>query len=344
MRVIITTVGTSLLTNYLKENNEKPTAQSLANYLRQTAAEQASAETNSLRGLLKDGDGVVFLHSSTREGALCADSLSRHFNGMGYNSRYRHIPDLSYQEARFRMRGLRSLVSTIIELIKEERDRGNDVGINATGGFKAEIAYATLIGLLFDIPVYYMHEQFQEIIEMPPVPIAWDCGLFLDYDDLIEWLNQDLRTADEAAPRLKGIPPDLRFLVTEEDGFVLLSPVGEIFYEACRAREAVSADVPILLSSRAKATLDAVSIDERAVLIKYLKKMRDPLIRRSRTRQKNNSDCLVFLSGRIPERIFYYENDEGIVHVCDLAPNHDQYERMLDRGVWRKHFDGFAEM
>jgi len=72
------------------------------------------------------------------------------------------------------MRGLRSLVATLISLIRKERAGGREVLVNATGGFKAEIAYATLVGLLFDVPVYYIHEAFQDIIEMPPTPIGWD--------------------------------------------------------------------------------------------------------------------------------------------------------------------------
>jgi len=345
MRLIITTVGTSLLSNYAKANKEKPSAQTLANCLRHAAAGDASAETNSLNRLLKDGDGVVFLYSTTEEGAMCADSLARHFKSLGYESRSSKIPDLSYQESRFKMLGLRALVAKIIEIINAERKKGNDVVINATGGFKAEIAYATLIGLLFDIPVYYMHEKFQEIIEMPPVPIAWDYSLFIYYEDFIEWLDRDLRAKEEVEPRLKTLPPDLKFLLNEEDGYFSLSAAGEVFYEACKAREAAVAEVPILLSAKARNALDAASLEDRAALLKYIGKMRDVFSRRNQSVQKNNSDCLVFPSGHVSQRIFYYENEEGIVQICDLAPNHNQYTRMLDKkGVWRKDFDGFARM
>lgn len=52
------------------------------------------------------------------------------------------------------MRGLRSLVATLIDQIRQEKKQVREVLINATGGFNAEIAYATLVGLLFDVPVY----------------------------------------------------------------------------------------------------------------------------------------------------------------------------------------------
>jgi len=118
MRTIITTVGTSLLTNFRKAiEGSEPTELALANYLRHTPAEQASAETNSLNRLLSEDDSIIFLHSTTDEGRLCADCLARHFSSMDYGSSSIVIPDLSYQESRFKMRGLRSLVSKIIECI-----------------------------------------------------------------------------------------------------------------------------------------------------------------------------------------------------------------------------------
>ena len=42
------------------------------------------------------------------------------------------------------------------------------------GRLDARSPDATLVGLLFDVPVYYIHEAFRDIIEMPPTPIGWD--------------------------------------------------------------------------------------------------------------------------------------------------------------------------
>jgi hypothetical protein len=51
------------------------------------------------------------------------------------------------------------------------------VGIAATGGFKAEIAIANLVGALLGAPVYYIYEQFNQLIKLEPIPIilapAW---------------------------------------------------------------------------------------------------------------------------------------------------------------------------
>jgi len=37
------------------------------------------------------------------------------------------------------------------------------VAINATGGYKAQIATTALIGIALDIAVYYKHERFNEM-------------------------------------------------------------------------------------------------------------------------------------------------------------------------------------
>jgi putative CRISPR-associated protein (TIGR02619 family) len=134
MRTILTTVGTSLLSNAAKQLNKKQeelTDEELANYLRMTDPVQATAETNSLSRLLWEGDHIVFLHSDTLEGERCARLLSRHYGRNGYKAEMKRVPDLNYQESRFKMRGLRSLVAALIEQIEEEREKGREVIINA---------------------------------------------------------------------------------------------------------------------------------------------------------------------------------------------------------------------
>lgn len=75
MRTVLTTVGTSLLTNFRRDRaisgDQTPTLNDLREYLAQTPAERASAETNSLMRLLQEDDYLVFLRSETLKGS-CA--------------------------------------------------------------------------------------------------------------------------------------------------------------------------------------------------------------------------------------------------------------------------------
>jgi len=235
MRTILVTVGTSLLGNAKRDRGiERPTEHDLTNYIRNTDPEKVSAETNSLNRILEKGDKVIFLHSETEEGRLCASILSRFYGEQDFHTLSMEVENLTYAEKQFKMRGLRSLVAKMIKLIEDERNTGNEVLINATGGFKAEIAYATLVGLLFDTPVYYIHDAFKDIIDFPPVPISWDLSLIEQYVDFFRWIDEDLRQSDEVDRRLRGFPPKLRVLLTEEEGYTFLSPAGEAFYQAWR--------------------------------------------------------------------------------------------------------------
>jgi len=348
MRSILTTVGTSLLGNIRREmgidRGRLPSTQQAANFLVHTDPVKASAETNSLSRLLEDGDKIVFLHSQTKEGEWCADELARYYRNSGYKVEVLEIPDLNYAESRFKMRGLRSLVATLIGVIRSERSRGRHLLINATGGFKAEIAYATLVGLLFDLPVYYIHEVFSDIVELPPAPIGWDFSLIADYEEFFEWVYEDLRPAREVDERLQRLPPEIRLLLSEEEGYTLLSPAGEAFYEAYREKVQFSESIPLFLSTSAMKSYNDYPPDIKERFDRLFKKLKVRELRIGGTRSVGNFDTFVYPGGHLAERIFYFEKD-GEVYVCEIARHGENYERLIEQGVWRKDYpeDDFQE-
>ncbi len=342
MRTILTTVGTSLLTNSARIlAPETPTDEQIAHYLRTADPEKASAETNSLSRILQDGDQIIFLHSDTEEGARCAQLLKNHYEQKGYRTEMRLVPDLKYTERRFQQRGLRSLVNILAEQIAKAQKGGKAVLINATGGFKAEIAYATLIGLLFKVPVYYIHEAFRDIIQMPATPIGWDFSLIANHEEFFEWLEADLRTQQAVDDRLKGIVPDreqITMLLTEEDGYVMLSPMGEAFYQAYRIKIEQSPIEKVYLSPQASETYREAEQSVRQEFKRVFHQLANPELRRSQSEPKINTDCLVYPQGHRDERVFYYEEGDR-VYVCELARHSDQsYERLLARGVRKSQY------
>jgi len=48
-----------------------------------------------------------------------------------------------------------------------------NVRICATGGFKPEVALASVLGFIAKAPVYYIHESFRQEIHLPALPIDW---------------------------------------------------------------------------------------------------------------------------------------------------------------------------
>ncbi|MGC8783132.1 MAG: putative CRISPR-associated protein [Armatimonadota bacterium] len=334
MRTIIVTVGTSLLSNAERAGK----ADDLQTYLRFTEPERASAETNSLSRLLQKDDRLVFLHSQTEEGRRAAEALAIFYKNNDHLTELREVTDLQYRESRFKMRGLRSLVATLVEIIRRERDAGREVLVNATGGFKAEIAYATLVGLLFDVPVYYIHEAFQEIIELPPTPISWDFSLIDTYVDFFDWINADVRLTVEVDHRLRPLPDEIRLLLVEEEDYTMLSPTGEAFYEAYKARVEAERPTPIYLHQRAVRALNSAEPSVRQTLHERLKHLRVPEMRKQNSHSVHGSDCLVYPSGHVAERVLYYLDERGNVRVCEVFWAHKDYEKALAEGVYRAHY------
>jgi putative CRISPR-associated protein (TIGR02619 family) len=346
MRTILTTVGTSLLTNAKRDLKvEKPDQQQLANYVRHTPPDKASAETNSLSRLLKADDRIVFLHSQTEEGKQCAETLRRHYEGEGYMAELREVPDLTYTESRFKMRGLRSLVATMIDRIRHEKQQGRKVLVNATGGFKAEIAYATLVGLLFNVPVFYIHEAFRDIIEMPPTPISWDYSLMANCEEFFEWVFEGDRQTAEVDTRLRKLPPGVRLLLTEVGEVTILSPAGEAFYEAYLDRVQEAESVSVLLSPSARQTYADAEPSVRALFDRALKKLRLRELRLGGSDRVRNCDCLVYPKGHRDERVFFFEAEDGSVRVCELARHSDgSYDRLITRGVRCEAYEDFQPL
>lgn len=348
MHVVLATVGTSLISNFERDRGTKTyTDGELLSFLAARDPAQATAETNSLskmkkHGWLSQGDRIVFLHSETEHCARCATLLATHYARSGFETVTRECRDLSYRESHFKLRGLRSLVGTMVEIIRQERSRGYDISINATGGFKAEIAYATLVGLLFNVPVYYIHDAFKDIIRMPPTPITWDSTLISEWDDFLAWLSADLRRKAEVDAYLESrhVPQSLRLLLAEEENYCFLSPAGEAFYDAYKDALA-GASTEIMLSRQAREIYARSAPDQQRLFDALLSKLRLTNLRVTGSDRVDNCDCLIFPKGDREGRLFYFEKDE-VLYVCELSRHSDRsYERLISRGVRRANYGDY---
>ena len=193
---VICTVGTSLFRPNLaglRADDPEPNRQALARAYAAGDWEAVAAglgthgptdrlcgaEINSLASLVAKGyaaadANLVFCHSDTADGQAIGRILEVYFRRAGHSSvQARTITDLQDRDAwLFRTRGLRNLAREVCKVI---RDYGAaSCAINATGGYKAQIAIAVLMGQALGVPVYYKHELFDEIIAFPPMPVAFD--------------------------------------------------------------------------------------------------------------------------------------------------------------------------
>lgn len=242
MAFVIVSVGTSLLTNSgWKRGQQVPSLQAAEKYLTQENTKEASAETNTTRMLpLNQGDFIKLLHSDTPEGKWCAEALQRFYTSLHYSCELLSIEKLNYQTKNFSEGGLKSLLQVTFKAIRQAKDRNQEIKICATGGFKAEIAFLNLIGLLMGIPVYYIHESFKELIRFPSLPIDWNMQIVEENYNFFLWIDAKPRSQIEVGSWLKAIPALEPLVISDNDGFTYLSAAGDLIFKSFRAKRGLS--------------------------------------------------------------------------------------------------------
>ncbi len=344
-RTIIVTVGTSLLGNARRAaaGSAAMDIHALRAYLKITKRVTSSAEMNSLDRMNVDGgDDLLFIHSATDDAHLCAEALADYWESHCHGTGLQELKDVGPNAQKFRDGGLRGLVRVLVEQIARSEKAGRSVAINATGGYKVQIAYATLVGLLLKVPVYYIHETMNELMEVPAVPLGWDLSVIFDNEEFFGWLDEEPRQTTDVNDRKANLPGAVNMMLTDEtDGCTYLSAVGEAIYGAYRASLAATIQVPIQLSSTARRTYDAASPAVRALFDRLIRGLRNRTLRDARLHSLTPLDLLAFPSGHQTARAVFYVQDD-VVMVCDFFGQHTKYDAALAKRPMRASYSSFA--
>ncbi|HRE46684.1 MAG TPA: putative CRISPR-associated protein [Aggregatilineales bacterium] len=259
---LISTVGTSLFANIKGQFNEgngisKETHDILKEHLAAKqwsrlaselvkippAARICGAEINSIDEAVRRGrvtlNHLCFLVSDTEDGKNMGKLLENYYieRGLKDIQSVDSYPIEGLQDenpARFRTFGLRNLVRQIGDLV--EKYGAERIIIDATGGYKAQIAIAVVFGQALSIPVLYRHERFSEIITIPPMPISFDYSILGENAGLLaRFERNDTLTLNE----IHELDDKIRVLLEEYeiDGENVfgLGAVGQIYLTGFRA-------------------------------------------------------------------------------------------------------------
>lgn len=260
---LICTVGTSLFEGNLKNLSENtPNCpenwkeikshfdkanwnELVKELLKITPAERiCGAEINTIEEAKKkkwlDLKNLFFLVSDTEAGKNTGIVLKKYFEERKdlnlQQVEYKIVEYLQDNEPKkFKSQGLRNLVRAIGDLV--QRFGSESIAIDATGGYKAQIAVAVMIGQVLNIPVYYKHERFSEIIDFPPMPISLDYDILGRNSDILTDFEQGkLYTENE----IKPLDEKLRVFLTEveiDNEIVFeLNPIGQLYLTSFRLR------------------------------------------------------------------------------------------------------------
>ncbi|MGB5156449.1 putative CRISPR-associated protein [Desulfobacterium sp. N47] len=194
--------------------------------------DDTSAEIKSLVKMgLDKNDAVILISSDTIDGKLCAESV-RDFL---VENKLISEPSIKIKEivglqatdgSRFQKEGLKNLLNYLVSLEHQ------DIIFNPTGGYKSIVPYLALMGMLFNKPVKYIHENSEDILTLTGVPIILDDDLILRIENKLQ------RIEDETSIPMKewqeGIDyNDRRFdcFVEVDNGQITMSGIGLLFWE-----------------------------------------------------------------------------------------------------------------
>lgn len=202
------------------------------------------AEINTIAESLKKKwlalENLIFFVSDTEIGeqtgkVLCEYFTQRHDLKLG-NVEYVKVTDLQDVDPnRFKRHGLLNLVRELGEYI--QKYGAQNVAIDATGGYKAQIAIAVVMGQALNIPVFYKHELFSEIINFPPLPISLDFDLLGRYADLLRLFEQG---GTYTSSEMGGIDERIRVFLDEvvegNETLYAINAMGTIYLTIFRLR------------------------------------------------------------------------------------------------------------
>ncbi len=263
---LISTVGTSLLSNFRNLRSDAPDAyREMQRFAEEKNWGQfgqrllsippseriCGAEINSIEEAQKRGklESLQFLHllvSETEEGKAVGGILQNYFEHRGIeglstlqNVKVHTIEDLQDENPqRFKVYGLRNLVRTLGEIVRfGDFFKADEFVIDATGGYKAQIAIAVVFGQALGIPVLYRHERFSEIIDIPPMPVVFDYDLLGENAGILAAFERgdalDTTEMDDVDERLRVF---LEEIEVNGERVYALGAVGQIFLTGFRLR------------------------------------------------------------------------------------------------------------
>lgn len=256
MKKVITTVGTSLFTNYNEKNkttlnsdiqnepyseyNEwKDEIDEIKEKLIHFAKNDNScAELTSIMKLKeKYGEIEVYLIATdTIESVVVCEVLEEVLMEKDIEVKFDDTNIIAGLQVDDYIKFKEGLLHLIQKLYQISEYYYENIVLNITGGYKAIIPYLTIFGQVNNTPLYYIFENSNELISIPQAPINVDWSLFQKYKNIVDALSE-IPQIDrwEVYKRENSIEDDfpdiIEFIEIDNKQHVTLNAIGEIFYE-----------------------------------------------------------------------------------------------------------------
>ena len=266
-RLVISTVGTSLLTNQIKErrdpkhwlpeltktanwNSEKiskesPDVEDIIQKLKDRVEDKLdesnvleiraeSAELNGIYGLYKEdlSQGVKDIHyliaTDTAQGQVTAKIVHNFLREKGIVAEIFTPKGFSTENDEVFSDGIDKLLNWFEDIIPGYKNSGYEICFNLVGGFKAIQGFINTIGMFYADKIIYVFENSQDIITIPRLPITID-------HSIIKPVEFALMAAENSisfnAGKLEKVPESLLFRCGDE---VTLTNWGKLTWNNCK--------------------------------------------------------------------------------------------------------------
>jgi putative CRISPR-associated protein (TIGR02619 family) len=256
VKKVITTVGTSLFTNY-NEKNKTTLNAGIQNELYSEYVEwqdeideikeklipfakndNSCAELTSIMKLKeKYGEIEVYLIATdTIESVVVCEVLEEVLMEKDIEVKFDDTNIIAGLQVDDYIKFKEGLLHLIQKLYQISEYYYENIVLNITGGYKAIIPYLTIFGQVNNTPLYYIFENSNELISIPQAPINVDWSLFQKYKNIVDALSE-IPQIDrwEVYKRENSIEDDfpdiIEFIEIDNKQHVTLNAIGEIFYE-----------------------------------------------------------------------------------------------------------------
>lgn len=253
--LIITPIGTSLLTNLCSAQERKKLAETanltqdelMADDLKiieqkvtqaeklllQNNEPQISRASAELNGILKiveltsqhPDTAFILIATDTWQARQCSRLIHNYLN-----QKFKNIT--TYTPRGFTVNTKESFVQGISDMLvwtdqhlRQYKQNGYQILFNLTAGFKSMIGYLTTIGMLFADHIYYIFETGKELVEIPRLPVEINTNLFEKY--AVQMAR--LYAGDELilAADMQGVD---KIILKEKQNYVQLSEWGILIW------------------------------------------------------------------------------------------------------------------
>lgn len=292
-RLIISTCGTSLLTNnvgpdlrnLLTDFANRSKAEDVpaeprqriqqhlearrAEFARETALQRLADLSAELNGIIRfyggnpsvARDQHVLLATDTWLGEATAHIVAAVLERHGHRVEVKRVRDLRTDDPDSFRWAMSDLVAWCAETLKGYREAGYRVVFNLTGGFKSVQGFMQALGMIYADESVYVFERTEQLLRLPRLPVQLDSTAILR-----QHLAVFRRIAVGLPVRETEVADVPESLVNALDGQAVFSPWGELVWrEAYRAVYGAELLEPItpklVLGPRFQQTLDDLTPD-----------------------------------------------------------------------------------